>query len=379
MYVENPAATPGVHALVIGVGGYRHLPGGTGPQIPDPTQFHGLRQLTSAPVSAVAVANWLRAADHDLWTVPLASVDLLVSSHPDFTDAVPATTEPTVAHIAEAYGRWRRRASAHPDNVAIFYFCGHGLQFDTQRLLLASDLHVDEFAPMTGAFEFESTRNASTQCLPRTQCFFVDSCANTAPYLMSHHAVVPGLGTAAARAVDGGAPNTVTVLASAAGIAAEGRRNDVSYFTRALLAAFSGRAASRNLYQDWAVHTTDLGPAIDTLVRDLRGDDGQPTRQDDTRGKAELWRLPDAPPVEFTVACAPTDAHRAAELTYERLEDAGMHRLGSPPPDGAPWTVRSAAGCHRLEATFGRKDYPDTLRLVDVLPPGFPIRLRVLP
>ncbi|GAA0404055.1 hypothetical protein GCM10009541_54060 [Micromonospora gifhornensis] len=380
MYVEDPASTPGVHALVIGVGGYRHLPGGTGPQIPDPTQFYGLGQLTSAPVSAVAVAEWLRTtADPDLWTVPLASVDLLVSPHPDVTDAVPATTEPTIANIVEAYARWRQRASTHPDNVALFYFCGHGLQFDTQRLLLASDFRANEFSPLTGAFEFESTRNASTQGLPRTQCFFVDSCAGTAPYLMSHRVVVQGLETAAVNTVGGGASSTVTVLASAPGITAEGRRNEVSYFTRALLAAFSGRAASRNVYQDWAVHTTDLGPAIDTLVRDFRGDDNQPTRQDDMRGKAELWRLAGAPPVEFTVACAPTDAHRTAELTYQRLEDADVHRLGSSPSDGAPWTVRSAAGSHRLEATFGRKEYPDTLRLVEVLPPGSPIRLRVLP
>ena len=112
MYFERPSATPGTHALIIGVGGYPHLPGGTGPTIADPTMFAGLTQLTSPPASAVALAEWLVAADAERWVAPLASVDLLVSPHPAYPEVGAGTVEPTIANIGTAYRAWRQRAAA---------------------------------------------------------------------------------------------------------------------------------------------------------------------------------------------------------------------------------------------------------------------------
>lgn len=67
-------AGPATHVLVIGVGDYPHLNGGTGTL----TELHGgMGQLTSCPESARAFATWVIS---DLNApAPLASVSLLLS------------------------------------------------------------------------------------------------------------------------------------------------------------------------------------------------------------------------------------------------------------------------------------------------------------
>ena len=47
---------PTLHALVIGVGDYPHLNNGTGALANDPL---GLSQVTTPPVTALALADWL--------------------------------------------------------------------------------------------------------------------------------------------------------------------------------------------------------------------------------------------------------------------------------------------------------------------------------
>jgi hypothetical protein len=72
---ETPIAGSATHALVIGVGSYPHLLGGSGALCED---NEGLAQLTSPPVSARKFADWLICsfANPDK---PLASVALLIS------------------------------------------------------------------------------------------------------------------------------------------------------------------------------------------------------------------------------------------------------------------------------------------------------------
>src|SRR4051812_28921685 len=72
---EFDGAGAGTHALVVGVGAYRHMPGGVGPIA---TANEGMGQLTSAPLSAREFAKWL-ATDFRHRTHPLRSLSLLVS------------------------------------------------------------------------------------------------------------------------------------------------------------------------------------------------------------------------------------------------------------------------------------------------------------
>ena len=52
LFERDDASGPQTHALVIGVGGYRHLVGGSDPKTQVIPQIGVLRQLTTAPRSA---------------------------------------------------------------------------------------------------------------------------------------------------------------------------------------------------------------------------------------------------------------------------------------------------------------------------------------
>ncbi len=75
LFFDSGRVGPGTHALVIGVGGYPHLDGGTGTLIEDPLQYGNLGQLTSPPRSALAFANSLYESVHANWKAPLATIE----------------------------------------------------------------------------------------------------------------------------------------------------------------------------------------------------------------------------------------------------------------------------------------------------------------
>ena len=366
MYFSRPVAGPGLHALVIGVGSYRHLPGGTGRELPDPLDFAGLGQLTSPPVSARRLAEWLSGASHELWRVPLASVDLLVTG---------GLVEPTIAAIRDAYAGWRDRAGGHQENVGLFYFCGHGLQAETRRMLLTADFGEHDQVPFLGAFDFEKTRDASVQTGPDTQCFFIDACAGSSAWLMRHSPSVEGLGTVANRIVGVAARHTVSILSALPFGSARGPIGGISYFTDALIQAFAGAAARLDDRLEWSVRTTSLIDAISTLMsRNPHARDHPPVQQN-LFGDATLWTLPEPPAVDITLCCTPPDAQRMATL-----------RCSPEPPSRPlvrldhtelPWPVRSSAGSHLIEATFAEEQFAPYRKRLDLQPPGRPLELRI--
>jgi hypothetical protein len=96
---------PHLHALIIGVGEYPHLIGGSGSVASDP---FGLSQLTSPPPTALAIADWLMTSFHNP-DCPLGSVELLVSS-PSPMELENKGTGPlqraTMSNIQESIKKW---------------------------------------------------------------------------------------------------------------------------------------------------------------------------------------------------------------------------------------------------------------------------------
>ena len=134
-------------ALIIGVGAYPHLRGGT-LFATEPARYHlGMKQLDSPPVSAREFADWLiksGTSTHRNGAAPLGTVELLISSN-DPNDAsfiavgmTVAVEEATFYNIQKAFDRWFMRCDRHVDNIGVFYFCGHGLERE-KSWLLASD------------------------------------------------------------------------------------------------------------------------------------------------------------------------------------------------------------------------------------------------
>lgn len=168
---------PRLHAFVIGVSDYPHLNNGTGRRALDPL---GLSQVTTPHYTALAIVNWL-LSEYKNPRCPLGSIEVVIS--PPATIATPnggmQTESATKDQIAKAFAKWEQRCSAHRDNIAFFYFCGHGIS-KTEQYLLAEDFG-DPTVPdeWQNCINFDRMRDGMRKCLAQTQLFFVDACRET--------------------------------------------------------------------------------------------------------------------------------------------------------------------------------------------------------
>jgi hypothetical protein len=363
------AARPQTHALAIGVGEYEHLPGGDG----DTTPFHGgLGQLGSPVPSALAFADWVctRLANP---SAPLGSLELLLSpaGQAKGRDGAPIAVESAgIEAIERAVERWFARCNARPDNVACFYFCGHGVM-RTRLTLLARDFGASALNPFAQALDFEKLRLGMGRCAAGTQLFFVDACRQIpieARELLDLDAAVPvpPLLSAPQRS------DHLVLSAAAPGERAYGVAGQPGRFTRALLEALGGLAARRERGR-WQVGTADLGLAVVRALERLAAAEGAPAQAASPEGSprgAVVHVLPGAPEVPLDVEIAPEEA--APHVTVRvvcRDGKVASERAAGP---GARWSTRVAAGLYDLAIACapgsGWKDA--VVSEVPVLPPG---------
>lgn len=180
-YAKIPAE-PGTHVFIIGAGHYPHLPnGGEEPA----SETLGLRQLTSPPASAKALATWFLASAAGVSALgfrnpdaPLASLWMLVSAL-DRTYALPSgqtvgLERASLDNIRRVYKAWITAVGSHPGNNGVFYFCGHGVQ-GVDSYLFADDIGSD-LNIWANAFDVDMTVMAARQHVAATLYFFVDAC-----------------------------------------------------------------------------------------------------------------------------------------------------------------------------------------------------------
>ena len=169
---------PGTHIFIVGVGEYPEL-NNSGNRFY--TDFSGQlsARLTSAVQSAVHMANWF-IAHYSNPAAPLRSVEMLLS--PTQTYVTPGANptshqvdEANIANIEQTFIDWHDRCDARDDNIAVFYFAGHGLYCTTQ-LLLAQDFLVNQATPLVAAIDYDQTFHEMARCQAKHQFFFIDAC-----------------------------------------------------------------------------------------------------------------------------------------------------------------------------------------------------------
>ena len=364
LVLNNLSNRPQTHALVIGVGGYPHMPGGVDPRTQVQLDVGVLKQLTSPAPSAVFFTQWLldRSA---AWRAPVGTVDLLVTPAPGQRAGRPATvrgTPATMANIRQAYDAWKQRCDSHPDNIAVFYFCGHGLE-KSEQYLLAEDFGADPNNSWLGSFGFDSTRAAFHECKARTQCFFIDACRVLTTAMLRREPVTIPLATAAVDTPD--CAFDLTMKASAKNEAALGSRNAPSYFVRALVRALDGGAAVQGA-SGWVVRSGQVADRITDILRMVKEDQGYSGRCPTLVGTStELLTVP-PPQVELVLDCAPTEANAVARLSCRRIPS------GAGPAEehlGGPWSQAVEAGYYEAKARFEDGRFRDTRDEILVLPP----------
>jgi hypothetical protein len=368
---DVPQPGPCTHALVIGVGRYAHLPGGKGTQLPDP---QGLGQLTSPPESARAFAHWLISShvdpDH-----PLATVRLLVSEAGNGRAFVNASTQvqhqldpANIDTIEAAVGEWKAAGDQRPDNVLLFFFCGHGLGNGSVLALLAEDFGAKPNNPLDGAIDFAAFRAGMNRCAAQQQVYFVDACRSLAEILQFGGGVV-------------GRPLVLpSVLAkkklqptyhsTLIGEQAHGEVKKPSHFTKALLAGLAGTATDKHA-GTWRVTTTRLQDAIQTH---LARNGHPPFAPADDLSRFLLNAIPD-PQVPVFVECDPADGRAVSSLEVLRANQV-VNQCAAPAPK--PWLLSLSAG--RVYSFRARPQAPwkDVTRDEEaVIPPETIVPLRV--
>ncbi|WP_105971283.1 caspase family protein [Streptomyces geranii] len=373
---------PALHALVIGVGGYPYLAGGSRYRVGDGAAWEEMTQLTSPPLSAVAVAEWLMNSRQGEWPVSLGSVELLASWPPG--DDLPARytsppPEPTIENIREAFEKWAERCRQHPDNIALFYFCGHGLQGDGQYLL-ASDFNRFATAPFAQAFDFDETRLALQQTGPSTQLYIVDACRDS---YLERAGGVPGL--AVRDLFKTNACTNELTLRLPAFEQAFSERHEVSRLTQALLQCLDGQAATPDEYGSWEVRTDNIRRSINHLLSP-EGEYSGLTRTVEATGFGDipLFRLGGAPPARLTVRCLPPAAAGRTKLACIPQDppdqpsiDCGTAQEYGPDRHGASiqeWRLELTSGFYTVSAHC---DSTTTRRPHGVFPPYSRLSMQV--
>src|SRR5436309_15988438 len=92
-YEKGRKQDPSIHALIVGVGGYAHLPGNGALRAKIHKQVGQLQSLISPPRSALELAEWLKSSAG--WVQELDTIDLLISPEPSDTKfTLPANVLP---------------------------------------------------------------------------------------------------------------------------------------------------------------------------------------------------------------------------------------------------------------------------------------------
>jgi hypothetical protein len=346
--------SPKTHVLIIGVGGYPHLPAGT--QYREQTFFRGLGQLSSAAYSAAAFYRTIEAIDQrGEWIAPLGSVEVLISpvqGQELDLDGFEAKN-PTRAAIADSYRTWKQRSEEHPDNIAIFYFSGHGIEKDNQ-FLLAADFNPDPDVAKDGAFDIDRTISAFKRSRIGTKLFLIDSCRSGDIRLLTTDFTPGSLGS-----VDYLQPEFGQMLvqkAKGVGASAYGPKDGESLYCRAITAAFNGAVANNDEGAGWKVNVSDISSKVSHILENM------PENKLANQGcwnanncMNDIIKLVRAPQLPMIVKCDPDAALPHAKFDcYDLDKDA---HLCEREPHPSEWLVHVRAGYYRLSATFQAGSY----------------------
>lgn len=384
MSLVYPAADPGTydpmtHVLIIGVGEYLYLPGGPEFAIKPAKYALGLKQLTSPPVSAQKLANWIidnLTSSHKNPKVPLGTVELLLSpqaytdQHGNLTQVESATFD----NIRNAFERWFDRCDRHPENIAIFYFCGHGLEWD-KTYLFASDYGKSSANPWENVIDFNISRMGFLgECQATTLCCFLDACRGMDLELIKQFNIAarPLRDVSCPPKGDRDAP---IFKAANFGEKAHGPPGGISYFAQALIDCLERLGAGGPpVGTTWRVNTNSLGLALRPLIRrrvipnvgpgacDVGG-------QSNTPEPTILHELPGVADAIAEITYNPEIALEHAELSCCPL-GSGSSPI-TRPPDPSSWHIEVAAGFYNLAAQFQSGLFPNRQISAQIIWPPF--------
>lgn len=380
---DDGIAAPGTHGLLLGVGTYPFLKEGSAPEAERFKLHMNMGQLSSPPRSVEALARWFLDAEGGFHNPerPLRSLQVLCSAVPPVALPGPGGAATVIAGarraaVHQAILDWKARAGRHEENLAIFYFCGHGLSFgEIQNALLLEDFGANHADPMADAIAFDELRlGLMRHSAARYQVHFIDACRTlptrefTDQYgdTSTGEAVVAGgLGR---QMRDKIAP---VFFATGLAAAAYGLPDQASLFTQGLLRCLRG-VGSRDADDHWDVTVPAVAEGINKCVESLAFQtQPQYCQPRDTGQSFILHRLRSDP--EVIVKVFTRDEALLPQTILAHISEANVRT--ERPPLGVPWWVPLPLGRYTFEAVSAANAAVIGQRTKHVSPPGAEVGL----
>lgn len=355
--LDDGLADPGTHVILIGVGDYPYLEDGHGGRTFEMAM--GMGQLSSPPASVRALKDWFLDTDAGFHNPdrPLRSLQMLCSdvgqvSVADAGGVVRSVDRARMFTVKKAITDWIARSSRNPENLAIFFFCGHGLAFgEAENSLLLEDFGGTPINPMDDAIAFDSFRlGVMRHCAARHQIHLIDACRTppTKEFLDVYGGDETGNPIAVAglsrKLRDKIAP---VYFATGLGAAAYGLTGQASLFTQGLLKSMRG-PASRDKDPHWEVQVVALAEGINkclaSMVFQVQPQYCQPHEAGQELMIHRLRTDPEAIVKVFT-----RDPELLPHAVLAHVFEGTQQRTERP-PEAAPWWLALPKGPYRFEA-----------------------------
>ena len=274
-----------------------------------------------------------------------------------------------MASVAAAYQLWYQRCNRHKDNVAIFFFCGHGVQ-KSGLFLLLEDFCQNPDKMFGNAIHFEGAhRGLASKCVAKTQCFLADSCRQVPFEIL---ALTNPRGESFLDEVENVfyPEDWPRFYATAPNDSAYGLGNEPTAYTKAVLAALRG-AASRKGPGGWVVTTGYLQEGIraslEWISQRMRLPVQRPLTGGESSGTSTLSVLANRPVVPVKVTLRPPDAWYHASLSLVSINDP--QRRAERPPRKGNWELELPADEYDGHAVFESGPRSDPRWRVSPVPP----------
>lgn len=364
---------PGTHVFIIGVGNYPHLKDGSGRLS---TGHREMGQLTSPPISAMEVLRWIDTTLHNP-EAPLKSIEVLISQAGDaqFIDSEGLSQQIDPAswdNYEDSVQAWKQRADSNPQNIAIFYFCGHGMGDGVNTYLLMEDAGRSAKL-LRHATHLGALRLAMGHCKALKQMYLIDACrtVDLASVIDPYDTCQSGLPEPNVLQVFSG--ENPVLFSARQGEPAFGASGQVSIFTGALLHGLNRCAVFQPHGRSWAVSPHHLQRAIAALMDDFSG--ATHCHADGISGVGfQVHVLTTTPEVIVHVCLNNKAANESAEISYTSDGNRVIR-----PDFSHPWRTFVPGGQCLVEATFDPKvQFTANPLEIFMIPPFQNITLEVL-
>lgn len=382
LLLDDQSNDAGTHALLVGVGDYPFLKDGSAAAALRFAEHMGMGQLSSPPISVVEFARWLKddVAGMNNPGRPLRSLQVLCSGPADIDLALPGLAPTRIGRastgtVQTAIREWKLRASRNPENMSIFYFCGHGVSYsETENALLLDDFGSNQVDPMSNAIAFDAMKYGLMQhCEARYQYYFIDAC-RTLPsdrFLDLFGEDSTGIAVIAGR-ISREIRNKVAPVYFAAGLAsaAYGMPGKASLFTQGLLDCFRG-SGSREANNGWEVVASAIAEGVNKCVESLAFQKQPQYCQSREAGQPlTLHRLRGEPEAVVKIYTSDENHLPEAILLCESLPAPAAITRSRDEPFDVPWWIHLPRGTYAFSATLRGNPLPLGRRERQVAPPG---------